>query len=1582
MRPLLFRLTPGRVLLGWLVAAVLVAATLGIVPLSPAQAAGDPCGPDGNEIACENSKPGTPMHVWDNFYGAGDHTIQGFATDISVDVGEHIDFKIDTDASEYTIDIYRTGYYDGDGARKIASIQPSAALPQTQPECISDVATELVDCGNWAVSASWDVPDSAVSGVYIAHLQRPDTGGASHITFVVRDDASQSDLVFQTSDPTWQAYNTYGGSNFYQGAANGRAYKVSYNRPVSTRGGPGGRDFYMSNEYAMVRFLERNGYDVSYIAGIDSDRNGHLLTNHKTFVTVGHDEYWSGAQRANVEAARDAGVNLMFLTGNEVYWRTRYEPSADSGHTPYRTLVSYKETWGSGKIDPSPEWTGTWRDPRFASTASGAGTPENALIGTQYMVNYSDLAMQVPAAQGKLRLWRNTSIATLSSGAATLAPHTVGYESNEDVDNGHRPEGLIRLSTTVGEVPEYLQDFGNAVRPGRTTHHMTMYRAPSGALVFSAGTVQWAHGLDDVHDSEYSLEPPDVRMQQAQVNLLADMDAQPTTLAADLVPASKSTDGSGPTVTITSPAAGAEVRNGTEVTATGTAADAGGGVVAGVEVSTDGGNTWHPAEGTSSWTYTYIQHGTGPTPLKVRAIDDSANIGPTVGRDLAVACPCSIWGVEEPVKPAVDDPSAAELGLRFSPRIDGFVAGVRFYKGVGNGGTHVGSLWSTSGERLAVGTFTDETTTGWQTLTFDEPVPVSAAETYVASYTAPQGHYAVQPDAFYYGPLDAYPLRVEGGFGVPSSGVYAGPGQYPSNSFGSSNYYVDVVFTSVDESPLRVGSRWPVAGTSSVPSTTTVRATFSKPVQEDSVSVSLADALGDEVLGTTAYDPGARLVTFTPSDPLAAFVEHTVTVDALDTLGNPVSAGGTWSFTTAKPPGVPGVCPCSLFDDTTVPDMVEVNDQNAVTLGVRFTPSTKGTITGVRFYKGPNNTGTHTGTLWSASGEVLARGTFSDESVSGWQDLVFDAPVPVDSDTQYVASYRTTVGRYSATLGAFSSADLSRPPLTVSSTAGAYSYADAFPGNASTTSYLVDVVFEKAPPEIDVTSQSPAPGATGIALKSPVKTWFSAPVEPGYTLTVESGGTPVPGAATLSNGGTLLTFKATDLLPLDSRVDVTLSGVVSTEGAVLPTQTWSFHTRSESSDEPESMFDDEIPVVEAADESAPVELGTAFTPVRDGHVTALRFYKGEGNDGTHTGSLWSEGGTRLATVTFTGETPSGWQRAELSTAVRVTQGTTYVVSYFAPQGHYSYTPGFFGSPWTPGNLTAPAGNNGRYLYGAGGGFPVYSYGASNYFVDVEYVPDPPSIAIAHRTPDDGAVSVPLDEPLRVSFTAPIVDGYAMTVSSGGQPVDGAVTLSADRMQLTFRSSSPLPADAEVSAALSGVVSTDGAPLTDGGWTFRTEPVAGVTLFQGMTPSTPAASDTSAVELGTAFGASEPGEVTAIRFYKGPGNTGTHVGSLWTATGDRLATVTFTNETETGWQKAKLDAPVPLTPGETYVVSYYAPNGRYSYEPGFFAGLWTAGPLTAPTGNGRYGYGAGGGFPVNLGGGSNYFVDVVFRSTAP
>ncbi|QSF59701.1 DUF4082 domain-containing protein [Nocardioides sp. zg-1228] len=1545
-----------------------------------AASAADPCGPSGNKIACENAKTGTDAEVWD-IDGAGSDSIQGFSTDISVNVGQRIDFKIKTPATSYSIGIYRIGYYQGYGARYITSVSPSASLPQDQPNCIKDGTTELYDCGNWAVSASWNVPSTAVSGVYVALLKRSN-GDRSHITFIVRDDASTSDVVFQTSDPTWQAYNTYGGSDFYQGGANGRAYQLSYNRPMMTRGDNGGRDFFFSNEYPMVRFLEQNGYDVSYIAGVDTDRRGHLLTNHEVFLSVGHDEYWSGAQRANVEAARAAGVHLQFLSGNEVYWRTRYAPSADVSHTPYRTLVSYKETWANAKIDPSPQSTGTWRDPRLAPSSQGGGRPENALTGTAYLSNFSELPITVSSEEGKLRMWRNTSLATLPAGTrAALSDATIGYESNEDLDNGHRPAGLIRMSTTVGDVPQILQDFGNTTAPGKTEHHITLYKAPSGALVFSAGTIQWSWGLDDTHDRVGG--PQDARMRQFQVNLFADMGVQPSTLAPGLVPATRSTDTTAPTVAITAPATTVQQHNGASVTITGTAGDVGG-RVAGVEVSLDAGETWHAATGTTSWSYTTLQRGVGAVSVRARAMDDSANIGAAVTRSYTAKCPCSVFGQSMPDTPAVDDASSAEVGLRFVAGGDGFITGVRFYKGAGNTGTHVGSLWGATGERLASVTFTGETASGWQQASFSAPVAVAAGQTYVVSYTVPNGHYAVQADAFAAAPLDTGALLVEGGFGAASAGVFGPAGSFPNQSYRGSNYYVDVLFNTEDASPLMATNQLPVAGASSVPTTSTVTARFTKPLTAGSAGLVLKDSNNATVAGATTYDASTRTVTFTPSQPLAGFVSYTATVSGTDTQGSLVTAGRTWSFRTARPAAAVGACPCTLFDETEVPTVLQATDGSPLTVGTRFTTTQNGVITGVRFYKSQANTGSHVGTLWSSAGAVLASGTFAGESTVGWQELTFTQPVPVAKSTEYVVSYHSPTGLFSHTTNGFLAENHSRGPLAVTGTSGSYAYGTGFPGSSSSNNYYVDPVFAYPEPSISVTSQDPADGATGVSRGSVVSVRTSAAVANGYTFVLSQSGSTIAGTTTSNADRTKLTFTPTQPLPKDVLVTASLTGVVSDEGATLPAQQWTFRTSGDDDvARPQSLFGDLVPQVQAADDSSSVEVGTRFVPAADGKVTAIRFFKGAGNGGTHTGSIWSATGTRLATVTFTNETATGWQTATLATPLNVTEGQEYVVSYLAPQGRYSMSPQFFATAWVEGDVTAPAANNGRYVYG--GGYPAYSYNATNYFVDVVYRRGVPTITTTGRSPSSGATEVATSVSPSMTFSAQVSPGWSFTVKDGATTVPGTATLSGDGRSLTFVPSGGLPPGRTLTATVSGVVSTRGAVLADQTWSFTTKAsaTAVASLIGPATPATVSSGESSDIELGMAFTTSKAGTATAIRFYKGPGNTGTHTGSIWNAAGTRLATVTFTNETASGWQTAALATPLALTPGETYVVSYYAPNGNFSYTGAFFASAVTSGPLTAATTqNGRYVYGWGGGFPVSSWNATNYFVDLEFEYAVP
>nr|WP_245309921.1 DUF4082 domain-containing protein [Rhizobium sp. R339] len=766
-----------------------------------------------NAIVLENQKQGNPESEW-GIDGAGSSNIEGFATDISVDNGKTINFKINTNSTNYRIDIYRLGYYGGMGARKVHTIQHTGL--QTQPNALRNATTGTVDAGNWAVSASWTVPEDAVSGVYIAKLVRQDgTSGENHIPFIVRDDSSQSDIVFQTADQTWQAYNGWGGANLYggngpaTGQGAGRAYAVSYNRPIATRGGvgtfAGPQDYLFGAEYAGIYWLEQNGYDVSYLSGVDVDRYGSLLLNHKTYIDAGHDEYWSGQQRTNVEAARDAGVNLMFWSGNEVYWRTRWGNAYSADGTPYRTLITYKETWAGSGIDPSNEWTGTFRDPRFSPPAIGGGSPENSLTGQLFKVDDvgSNLqAITIPYDDANLRFWRNTSVANLQPGqTATLTKNYLGYEWDEASDNGFDPAGLVKLSSTTLPVSTYLLDYGNTTGNATATHNLTLYRAPSGALVFGAGTVYWTWGLSDNHD--LTATPTDPRVQQAMVNLLADMGIQPGTLQSGLVAGTASADQAAPTSVITVPGT---VAVGSSVTITGTAADTGGGVVAGVEVSTDNGASWHPATGDENWTYSWSPQVAGSYTIRSRAVDDSINLEtPSAGRTVTVSGPSytSLFGSATPAIVNTNDSSAVELGVRFQTSVAGTVSGIRFYKGSLDTGTHTGSLWSSTGTRIATLTFTNETASGWQTAFFSSPVALTPGQVYTASYHTNTGRYSTTADYFLSnvtsGPLTA-PATGNGVYRYGSSSLY------PTATFNETNYWVDVMFN-----PSTSGNTTPTA---------------------------------------------------------------------------------------------------------------------------------------------------------------------------------------------------------------------------------------------------------------------------------------------------------------------------------------------------------------------------------------------------------------------------------------------------------------------------------------------------------------------------------------------------------------------------------------------------------------------------------------------------------------------------------------------------------------------------------------------------------------------------------------------------
>jgi hypothetical protein len=1550
-----------------------------------------------NAITTENALAGAPPSEWESW---NSDQIQGFTTQMSYLPGETVRFKVKTVSSSYRIRVYRMGWYGGNGARRLADVTPSAILPQTQPAPVTNGATGLVDCGNWALSGSWTIPTDAVSGVYYALFDRLDVANQNNYAIFVVRRPGPSDVMVQTSDTTWQAYNRYGGNSLYFGAPVGRAYKVSYNRPANP---DVNENTFFGSEYPLVRFLERNGYDVSYCSGLDVHQSATGLNNCKVFVSSGHDEYWSGPQRANVEAARDGGNHLIFMSGNEVFWKIRFEPSIDGTNTPDRTLVCYKETLDGAKTDPTSTWTGTWRDPRFSPPSDG-GKPENGLIGLLFRcinpTNASDFAIKVPAQYAPLRFWRNTAVAALGTGqTATLAPNSLGYEWDQDVENAVRPAGLIHLSSTTATAQQVLQDYGGAYTTASVTHNLTMYRASSGALVFATGTCQWSYGLDSYHTSDEG-SVTNTNMQQATVNVLADMGVQPASLQSGLSTASKSTDALPPATTITAPAANASVAVGSQLTVTGTAVDAGGGHVAAVEVSVDGGTTWHPAVGTSSWSYVFMPTALGALTIKSRAVDDSLNLeSPGAGVTVQVGqrpLPCPIWpNTVTPTTPSSGDASAIEVGVRFRAVMDGFVTGLRFYKGAGNTGTHVGHLWTSSGQLLATQTFTSETAGGWQQVSIT-PVAVTAGTTYVASCYMPNGNYGVDSN-YFAAAWDLWPLRALADNEDGPNGVFRyGSSGFPSTTFGAANYWVDVVFDADDNQAPTVVDVSPGANLQSVSPATTLAATFSEGMDASSIVFDVRDPAATAVTGTTTYDVATRRATFTPSAALAGLTKYTIKVGAKDSSGAAMAAPFTWSVTTI---GAPGATPTSLWDTSATPASVQTNDTNAVELGVKFTSTSDGSITALRFYKVAGSPGPHIGHLWTGGGQLLATVTFT-ETAAGWQQANLSTPVTVQKHSVYVASYHSPAGVYGVS-GSYFGSSSDREPLhapasgAVAGGNGVFRYgASAFPTDTfAACNYWADVVFAAAADSgaPTVVSTDPAVNLISVSTGAAVRASFGEQINPSsvvFTLRNASQQS-VPGAVAYDAASATATFTPSAALANGTTYTASVLASDTAGNAMASATTWSFTTVVTGGNTPATLWDTSAtPAVASANDSSGAELGLRFTADRGGAITGVRFYKGTGNTGTHVGHLWTGTGTLLGTATFSDESASGWQQANFSSPVAVTAGSAYVVSYYAPNGHYSVTGGAFNATSTDNApLHAPASTssagNGLYLYGAGG-FPTDTYIASNYWVEPIFI-DNVAPTVVSQTPDAGVNDVSTGASVSAKFGEPVQPQTVVfqLKDGSGANVAGSVSYDAPSFTTTFAPSAALSSGATYTASVSGARDLEGNTMaTPAMWSFTTVGSTVVSLWpDGTTPAVTSANDSGAVELGVKVMTTAPGVVRGVRFYKGSGNTGVHKGNLWASDGTLLATVTFSGESATGWQQANLASPVRIDPNTTYVVSYHTPTGRYAVDGGYFATERANGPLHAPAdgaagGNGVYLYG-GGGFPTGSYSASNYWVDLVF-----
>jgi hypothetical protein len=485
-----------------------IAYGLGLVPSIGLTHAGPVVSsPTGNPIVRENALAGT--NNWEIPSGKGASTqIQAYANATSVQSGDKLTFYVSTqkEGTRYSIGIYRLGWYGGTGGRLIdihSGLKGHAqgyydlgtGLLNGCHSCHVDTSTGLVEA-NWQPALTLTVPSDWTTGVYLAKfvdesswqtytpfdvrsVSGTSQGGASH--------AATAKYVVVTPDTTYAAYNIWGGYSLYavgtskqdEEAEQAKGIKVSFDRPYVDGYGA---DQVLPLEADAIHWLERQGYDLSYISSVDLHEQPAQLLQYKAYISIGHNEYWTKEMRDGVEHARDAGVGLAFLGADAAYWQMRFEP--DSAGQRDRTVVCYKVLTNHSDLDQDPLYgkdnarvTTQWRDPLVAR-------PENALIG----VMYSSLTHS-----GQEFPWQVSSTAQSSflTGTGLQAGKQygcglVGYEWDRVFDNGATPSGLQVLSTS-----QTVDIFNQS-----DTSNTTYYIARSGALVFATGSMSWAAALD------------------------------------------------------------------------------------------------------------------------------------------------------------------------------------------------------------------------------------------------------------------------------------------------------------------------------------------------------------------------------------------------------------------------------------------------------------------------------------------------------------------------------------------------------------------------------------------------------------------------------------------------------------------------------------------------------------------------------------------------------------------------------------------------------------------------------------------------------------------------------------------------------------------------------------------------------------------------------------------------------------------------------------------------------------------------------------------------------------------------------
>jgi hypothetical protein len=447
-----------------------------------------------NPIAAENTCPGT--NAWRATLPTGpQEAIEAFTAPISVNVGQSIKMYVSTTAPSYSFHVYRMGWYQGLGGHLVYSSGVLNGIKQPAP--VVDQTTRMMSASNWHDPVTLAIPKSWVSGVYVVKLVSS-AGLMRYTHFVVRNDASHAQVLFQSSVLTYQANNSWGGHDLDgTGAANttpDRSYAVSFDRPEVENAGLSDFTRY---EYDLLSWLERQGYDVTYTTDIDTDMHGQLLLQHRLLLIAGHDAYWSSGMRLNIEQARNKGVSLAFFGANDAYWHVRLD-SSPLGSA--RVVICYKDAGLDPMSGQNPlATTYLWRNPPL-------NQPEQALLGAMSAGIVKGPAPLV-LSDGAAPFLRGTTLHT-----GSVLPGLVGAEfgptyaerETGGFDSVFPAPGRPSSLTVLASSPVNVLPGGTDVQPpngpgGAPTATATLYTTPGGARVFDAGTYWWALGLQSMH---------------------------------------------------------------------------------------------------------------------------------------------------------------------------------------------------------------------------------------------------------------------------------------------------------------------------------------------------------------------------------------------------------------------------------------------------------------------------------------------------------------------------------------------------------------------------------------------------------------------------------------------------------------------------------------------------------------------------------------------------------------------------------------------------------------------------------------------------------------------------------------------------------------------------------------------------------------------------------------------------------------------------------------------------------------------------------------------------------------------------